>query len=252
MGKRHSPKISTVGFKYYNFDIVCPYFQKPIDNRTNVRYNQNHQRDNLSLSHLEVFMAAKEEIKKFAEDYYLENGVAPSIREIAQGIDLAKSSVQRYLKEMTENGEIEYKGRRGFKSETTEKYKEDQVRIGKVGSIACGPLTFAEQNVTDYFTLPASLVGHGEFFMLEASGNSMINAGISDGDLVIIRKQNTADDGQIVVALHEDETTLKRFYRDTKHKRFILHPENDEMEDIIIEDDIQIQGIAVRILKEAI
>ncbi|MDY2728289.1 MAG: transcriptional repressor LexA [Candidatus Onthovivens sp.] len=197
-------------------------------------------------------MAYKDDIIDYVNNYYEKYGISPSIREIAEGIVLAKSSVQRYLVQLSEEGKIEYGGKRGIRTQKMMQKKDDQVRIGKVGSITCGPLAFAEQNITEYYNFSTSLVGNGEFFMLEACGDSMVNAGIDDGDLVIIKKQSTADDGQIVVALHGDETTLKRFYKDREHKRFILHPENDRMEDIIIEDDIQIQGVAVKILKEAI
>ncbi len=123
--------------------------------------------------------------------------------------------------------------------------------VAIVGSIACGPLSFAEENITEYLKLPASLFGKGEIFGLYANGDSMINAGIEDGDLVFIRKQNTAEEGQIIVALVNDETTLKRFYKDTKNKKFILHPENEKYEDIIV-DDLIIQGIVTKVLKDAV
>lgn len=96
-----------------------------------------------------------------------------------------------------------------------------------------------------------SLFGRGEFFALQASGDSMINAGINDGDLVLIRKQNTAEEGEIIVALVDDETTLKRFYRDKKNKRFILHPENEKYDDIIV-DNLVIQGIVTKVLKDVV
>lgn len=197
-------------------------------------------------------MSYELEIKSFAEQYYFENGIAPTIREISEGIGLAKSSVQRYLKKMNDAGIIKYNGKRSIRTAKIEKSDNEQVLVKKVGTIKCGSFSFAEQNITDYYTLPVSLTGKGEFFMLEASGLSMVNAGINEGDLVLIRKQNYAEDGQIVVALYEDETTLKRFYKDNKNHRFILHPENEDMEDIIVEGNLQIQGVAVRVLKEVI
>lgn len=193
-----------------------------------------------------------QQIKSFAEQYYLTFGKSPTVREIAAEVGVGKSTVQRYLERLNDLGEIEYNGRRGIKTEVTEKYNTDTVNIGLVGQISCGPMTFAEQNITDYFQLPASLVGSGEFFMLTAHGNSMINAGIDDGDLVIIRRQAVARDGDIVVALLDDDTTLKRFYKDTKNQRFILHPENDELEDIIVQGELYIQGVAVKVIKDLI
>ena len=97
--------------------------------------------------------------------------------------------------------------------------------------------------------MPAALFGKGEFYILRASGESMVDAGINDQDLVIIRKQEEANNGQIVVALVGNETTLKRFYRDRKRKCVRLHPENKTMEDIYV-TDCKIQGVAVHVLKE--
>lgn len=193
----------------------------------------------------------KSAIKDCIEETYIKEGYTPSIRQIADKIGIGKSTVQRFLSTMKESGEISM-SRRTISTDLIDKYNSESVNIGVLGSIKCGAFAFAEQNVTEYFRLPTSLVGRGDFFILEADGESMIEAGIDDGDYVIIRKQNTADNGDIVVALYENETTLKRFYKDPKNKRFILHPENDKMDDIIIEDDIRIQGVAVKILKEAI
>lgn len=190
------------------------------------------------------------EIKQFAEKYYMTFGQSPTVREIAVELGVGKSTVQRYLERLRDNGEIEYEGRRGIKTELTQKVNTDAVNVGLVGEVSCGPMTFAEQNITDYFQLPASMLGNGEFFMLRASGDSMINAGIDSGDLVIIKRQSTANEGDIVVALLDDETTLKRFYKDVKHQRFILHPENDELSDIIVEGNLIIQGVAVKVIKD--
>ena len=192
------------------------------------------------------------EIKEYAEQYYLENGVSPTVREIAAEVGVGKSTVQRYLERLRDSGDIEYSGSRSIRTEVTQKYDSQNVSVGLVGSISCGTLNFAEQNITDYYSLPSSMLGSGEFFMLRASGDSMINAGIDDGDLVIIKRQPTANEGDIVVALYGDETTLKRFYTDRVNRRFILHPENERLSDIIIEGDLIIQGIAVKVIKDLI
>ena len=192
------------------------------------------------------------DIKEYAERYYLENGVSPSVREIASALEVGKSTVQRYLERLRDSGEIEYCGERSIKTDVTEKYNQKSVSVGLVGSISCGALNFAQQNITDYYSLPSSLLGSGEFFMLRASGDSMINAGIDDGDLVVIRRQQTANEGDIVVALVGDDTTLKRLYTDRINRRFILHPENERLSDIIVEGDLIIQGVAVKVIKDLI
>lgn len=191
------------------------------------------------------------DIKQFINDYYTENNKTPTIRSIAEAMNIGSTTAHKYINRLKETGEIEYSANKHgseIRTDYINKVDKDGVMIGLVGSVSCGPLTFAEQNITDYFRLPASLVGKGEFYMLEAYGNSMIKAGINNGDYVIIKKQNTAEDGQIVVALDGEETTLKRFYKDTKNKRFRLHPENDEMEDMYV-DEVIIQGIAVGVYR---
>ena len=93
-----------------------------------------------------------------------------------------------------------------------------------LGSVSCGVPKFAEENIEEYVRLPVALFGRGEFFILRANGDSMIEANIDDGDLVLIRQQNYADEGQIVVALMEDEATLKRYYPEPEKRRVRLHP----------------------------
>jgi len=118
-----------------------------------------------------------------------------------------------------------------------------------VGDVACGTPILAEQNIESYFTMSGNILGSGDYFILRAKGDSMINVDIHDGDYVVIRQQDTAEDGQVVAALVNDgECTLKRFYRDTKTKTYRLHPENDTMEDMIF-DNVNIQGVAVMILR---
>lgn len=190
------------------------------------------------------------DIKQFAEEYYINNGYSPSIREIADALGCGKSTVQRYLERLRDSGAIDYNGRRGIKTDVTSKVDTSGVNVGLVGSISCGPLTFAEQNITDYFRLPASLVGNGEFFMLKADGDSMIDAGIDSGDLVIIKKQSHARVGEIVVALNGEDTTLKRLGQDNIG-RYYLHPENERYSDIYV-DELIVQGVAIKVIKDLI
>lgn len=189
-----------------------------------------------------------EQIKKSIEKAYEENGRSPSVRQIAKEVGCSYSTVSRYIKEMVERGIIARLSGE-YETEVISKMNIDTVPVAVVGSVSCGPLTFAEENIEEYIKLPTSLLGQGKFFILHASGQSMIGAGIEDGDLVVVRQQPTAEPGQIVVALVEDEVTLKRFYPDPENGCVRLHPENKRLRDIIVAD-CQIQGVAVKVLKD--
>lgn len=189
-------------------------------------------------------------IARFVEDYLDEHGTSPSVQEIAAGTGMSVTNAHRYITSMLENGVLEYTG--GHRSIVTRTAQEDRkktVRVPVLGAVACGLPKLAEENIEEYVRLPVSLFGTGKFYLLRANGDSMTEAGISDGDLVLIRQQNSADEGQIVVALMEDEATLKRFYPEPEKHRVRLHPENPAMEDIFVSDCV-IQGVAVKVLKE--
>lgn len=121
--------------------------------------------------------------------------------------------------------------------------------LNLLGCVSCGVPKFAEENIEEYVRLPIALFGRGQFFILRANGDSMIEANIDHGDLVLIRQQNYADEGQIVVALMDDEATLKRYYPEPENRRVRLHPENKQMDDIFV-DNCVIQGVAVNVLKD--
>ena len=187
-------------------------------------------------------------IIEYIESYYLENYRSPSTGNIAENIGIAKSTVHKYLVDMDRQGMLTYSGW-SITTEKTEKMKYQKSSAAILGSISCGVPNFAEENVEEYLSLPESLFGKGEFYILRANGLSMIDAGIDDGDLMVIRKQSVAENGEIVVALVEEEATLKRFYKDEKCEHIILHPENKSMEDIIVDNCI-IQGVAVKVIKD--
>ena len=180
-----------------------------------------------------------------------ENNGTPSIYEIADAISVNPSTVSRYINYLVSEGIIERKGKHC--NLTTSKFAKTMSNVITcpiVGDIACGSPILAEENIECFVTFSRELLGSGKFFILRAKGESMINAGIEDGDLVIVRQQDTAEEGQIVVALIENEATLKRYYIDRRRHKVRLHPENDEMKDMYF-DEVAIQGIAVKILKEA-
>jgi len=144
---------------------------------------------------------------------------------------------------------IDYEGHRNITTEENRKTKTETTKVAILGSVSCGIPKFAAENIEEYVRLPISLFGSGEFYILRANGDSMVNAGIEDGDLVLIRQQSYANEGQIVVALMEDEATLKRYYPEPHKRRIRLHPENDSMRDIYVANCV-IQGVAVKVLKD--
>ena len=185
-------------------------------------------------------------IEDYINSFRNRQGSTPSVRQIASGVGLAVGTVSKYLSYMRENGVLDYDGHRNI---TTRKSKGlmNMLYVPLLGSVSCGIPKFAEENIEEYVCLPESLFGRGEFFLLRARGDSMIGAGIEDGDLVLIRQQSTAEYNQIVVALVEDEATLKRFRPREDH--VCLHPENSRYEDIIV-DSCLIQGVAVKVIKD--
>ncbi len=196
-------------------------------------------------------MERMREILSFINRYHREHGYAPSVRDVAEHIGLSPSNALAYINEMNERGMLTYSGaRRGITTPAMRQERPNHIPL--LGEIACGKPLLAEENIECYITISNVLSCAGECFALRAKGDSMINIGIADGDIVIVRKQSTADEGQVVVALVDgEETTLKRFYRDVPNRRFRLHPENDDMEDMYYED-VAIQGIVVKVIKDVI
>lgn len=191
-----------------------------------------------------------EKILNFAMSYYRKHNKMPNIRTIASEVGMDTCSVQKYLVEMAHRGMIDYD--RGIVRIHTGNISVDQkstYNAGVLGSISCGIPEAVEAFVEDYVPLPTSIFGNGELYILRAHGDSMIEAGIDDGDLVVVQKAVEASNGDIVVALVEGTTTmLKRIYYDDENKRIILHPENKTMKDIIV-SGCQIQGVAVNVIK---
>ena len=185
-------------------------------------------------------------IISFVNDFYRDNHRSPSVRQVSTGINMSRSAVHRYLLSMTEKGLIDYDGEI-IVTEQVRKISDTTVPVGIIGSIPCGNLSLEEEAVEEIVNLPVALFGKGELFLLHASGDSMTGAGIDDGDLVLIRKQEEAQSGDIVVAFVEGEgNTLKR-YRMYGHTVF-LHPENPKYRDIPLKD-CKIQGVAISVIK---
>lgn len=189
-------------------------------------------------------------IIEIINNYYFQCGEAPSMKEIADTIGISIPTASRYISELIDRGAIERNGRYGnLKTLKIIKQSEKAHKCPVVGEVACGTPILAEENIETYITLPTEYLGAGRFFILRAKGDSMINAGIDDGDLVVVRQQETAEQGEIVVALIDNDATLKRYYLDNRRKKIRLHPENDAMEDMYYKH-IEIQGVAVKVLKD--
>ena len=182
----------------------------------------------------------------FVDSFYRENRRSPSLREISAGTGVPRMTVQRMLETLSESGIIDYDGRTVV-TEEARKTNGETVPVGIIGNIPCGALSLEEEAVEEIVSLPVSLFGKGALFLLHARGDSMVGAGIDDGDLVLIRKQEEAQSGDIVAAFIEGEgNTLKRLMRDGQ--KTFLHPENPKYKDIPLQDG-KIQGVAISVIK---
>lgn len=193
-----------------------------------------------------------ERIINYIDKQYEATGVIPSFREISSALNISNSNLSNYITYMKEQGLLSnVGGARGLRTNKMAKVVNNITYLPIVGTIACGGPILAEQNIERYVPVPNEFLGNqkGDFFILNASGNSMTNAGIDDGDQVIIRVQESAEVGQIVVALTEEGNTLKRYYLDDKRKQVRLHPENNKMKDMYF-DQVKIQGVAIKVLKD--
>ena len=191
-------------------------------------------------------------IRMYIDSYTREKLTSPTIREIAAGTGISRAMVQRYMAAMRESGEIEY-SRRNVSTEFTKRLDRAQVTVPRLGRISCGIPKEPFDGAEEYMTLPRALVGDGTYYVVEADGDSMVDVGIDDGDLVIVRMQDTAEDGELAVVLVDGvETVLKRFFRVPERRAYRLHAENraytGEMRDRIVES-AEIQGIAVKVIK---
>ena len=187
-------------------------------------------------------------IKEYIEKYYEWHSSATTVREIAGAMKIAVSSAHRYLVAMAEKEMISYENG-VLSTPKIEMMNPEFSPAAIVGSIPCGAPDEREAQVEEYLPLSVSFFGKGNFYALRASGNSMIDAQIDDGDLIIIREQQTAEIGDIVVALtDEDKNTLKRLCFDNEQQRYYLHPENKEMEDIYV-SSLRVQGVVTHIIK---
>lgn len=200
----------------------------------------------------------KEKIMEFLREFSDKYGYPPTVREIANAVGLkSTASVHTYLSSLEEDGCIK---RNPFNSRAIEiisnketwmkdepfsnlsdpeREHPDTVDLPIVGQVAAGEPILAVENIEDYFPIPSGYAPHGTLFMLKVKGDSMIEAGILDGDMIMVKKQETADNGDMIVALIDDSATVKTFYK--KQDKIVLQPENSSMEPIIV-DTVTILG----------
>ncbi|MCB7320678.1 transcriptional repressor LexA [Lacrimispora sp. 210928-DFI.3.58] len=194
--------------------------------------------------------AKQQEILEYIKETILKKGYPPAVREICEAVHLkSTSSVHSHLSALEEKGYIR---RDPTKPRTIEilddsfNFRREMVNIPVLGTVAAGEPLLAEEHIEDYFPFPAEALPNAETFMLHVKGESMINAGILPGDQIIVEQRQTANNGEIVVALIDDSATVKRFYKENGHYR--LQPENDAMEPIIT-DHVEILGKVIGLLR---
>ena len=181
----------------------------------------------------------QKEILEYIKNCILNKGYPPAVREICEAVHLkSTSSVHSHLETLEKNGYIRRDPTKPraieICDESFQTVRTEMVSLPVVGNVAAGQPILAEENIESYFPIPAEYMPNEETFMLKVKGESMINAGIFDGDNILVQKQSTASDGDMVVALVDDSATVKTFYKEKDHYR--LQPENDNMEPIIVED----------------
>lgn len=193
----------------------------------------------------------QKEILDFMKSQILAKGYPPSVREICEAVNLrSTSSVHAHLETLEKNGYIRRDPTKPRAIEIIDDEfgltRRDMVNIPIVGTVAAGQPLLAVENVLDYFPIPVDMLPNKELFMLRVKGDSMVNMGIFEGDTIIVARQDTASNGEVVVALVDDSATVKRFYKEQGHYR--LQPENDSMEPIIV-DRCQIIGKVVGLVR---
>ena len=193
----------------------------------------------------------QQEILEYIKETILKKGYPPAVREICEAVRLkSTSSVHSHLETLEKNGYIR---RDPTKPRTIEIIddcfnlaRREVVNVPLIGTVAAGTPLLAQENIETYFPIPSELLPNKEIFMLKVKGDSMIEAGIFNGDQILVEKTNTAENGEIVVALLDDSATVKRFYRE--NGRYRLQPENASMEPIFV-DEVQILGKVIGLFR---
>lgn len=190
-------------------------------------------------------------VLEFIEDYIEENGYAPSVRDVCAKLNIkSTATAYGYIKRLQDRGDLNKATNK--KRAVSLNMITPQTKVPLLGRVTAGYPIFAVQNYQGYYNLPSTDFKGEDLFMLEVSGNSMINADIHDGDKIIVRKQSAADNGEIVVALVDnlENATVKRFYK--KEDKIVLHPENPDYPDFEYtpEQEVRILGKVIGLLRK--
>ena len=193
----------------------------------------------------------QKEILEYIKSQILERGFPPAVRDICEAVHLkSTSSVHSHLETLEKNGYIRRDPTKPRAIEILDDsfnfMRREMVNVPIIGRVAAGEPILAEQNIENYFPIPMEYMPNSQTFILKVKGESMINAGILDGDFVLVEQRATARNGELVVALIEDGATVKTFYKEDGYIR--LQPENDTMDPIIV-TDLQILGKVIGIFR---
>lgn len=183
------------------------------------------------------------QVLEFIQSFIGDNGYAPTVREVCSNCNIkSTATAYQYMNKLSEQGLIN----KADNKKRAVSITQNVTKVPLIGTVAAGEPIFAQENYEDYFSIPSNIFNDDDLFMLNVSGSSMINVGIYNGDKIIVKKQEVADNGDIVVALVDDSATVKRFFK--RNGKIILHPENDDMQDFIY-DDVMILGKVVGLIR---
>lgn len=187
-------------------------------------------------------------VYNFTVSFIKENGFPPSVREICTKLNIkSTATVYGYIEKLKDKGLLEKSPMKKRAITIAKDVKSSFKSIPLIGTVSAGTPIFAVENLEGYYPLPEEFDSGGSEFALKVRGDSMINAGIFDKDVIIVKQQNTANNGEIVVALVDDSATVKRFYK--KDNKIVLHPENDRLSDMIF-DDVIILGVVKGLMRK--
>lgn len=193
----------------------------------------------------------QQEILEYIKQEILRKGYPPAVREICEAVHLkSTSSVHSHLETLEKNGYIRRDPTKPraieIMDDNFQLTRREMVNVPIIGNVAAGQPILATENIESYFPIPAEFMPNQDSFLLHVKGESMINAGILDGDFILVRQQTTASNGDMVVALVDDSATVKTYYKEDGYYR--LQPENDAMEPIIV-DEVSILGIVFGVFR---